>query len=104
MNRADIAPAQALRPWQFLYFLPLPHGHGSLRPTFGTSRRTGTAAASIASLTTSDLDCGGAALDCEKALPEVSSGALNCRGSARRKFSNAASELAERNTFAAISL
>ena len=20
--------------WQFLYFLPLPHGHGSLRPTF----------------------------------------------------------------------
>src|SRR5205823_1369826 len=24
----------------FLYFLPLPHGHGSLRPTFGSSRRT----------------------------------------------------------------
>ena len=22
-------------PWHFLYFLPLPHGHGSLRPTFG---------------------------------------------------------------------
>jgi hypothetical protein len=22
------------RPWHFLYFLPLPHGHGSLRPTF----------------------------------------------------------------------
>ena len=21
-------------PQQFLYFLPLPHGHGSLRPTF----------------------------------------------------------------------
>src|SRR3954468_20765049 len=27
-------------PWHFLYFLPLPHGHGSLRPTFGWSRRT----------------------------------------------------------------
>src|SRR6266853_6590018 len=27
-------------PWHFLYFLPLPHGHGSLRPTFGSSRRT----------------------------------------------------------------
>jgi hypothetical protein len=22
-------------PWHCLYFLPLPHGHGSLRPTFG---------------------------------------------------------------------
>src|SRR4051794_23987696 len=21
-------------PWHFLYFLPLPHGHGSLRPVF----------------------------------------------------------------------
>ena len=27
-------------PWHFLYFLPLPHGHGSLRPTFGAWRRT----------------------------------------------------------------
>src|SRR4051812_25947954 len=27
-------------PWHFLYFLPLPHGHGSLRPTFGSSRFT----------------------------------------------------------------
>src|SRR6185503_3540651 len=27
-------------PWHFLYFFPLPHGHGSLRPTFGSSRRT----------------------------------------------------------------
>jgi hypothetical protein len=25
----------AATPWHFLYFLPLPHGHGSLRPTFG---------------------------------------------------------------------
>src|SRR5437763_3356737 len=30
----------AIRPQQFLYFFPLPHGHGSLRPTFGSSRRT----------------------------------------------------------------
>ena len=27
-------------PWQFLYFLPLPQGHGSLRPT-RFSARTG---------------------------------------------------------------
>src|SRR5215207_578203 len=26
-------------PWQFLNFFPLPHGQGSLRPTFGVSRR-----------------------------------------------------------------
>src|SRR4051812_4865672 len=25
-------------PWHFLYFLPLPQGQGSLRPTFGASR------------------------------------------------------------------
>ena len=30
----------AAAPWHFLYFFPLPHGHGSLRPTFGSSRRT----------------------------------------------------------------
>ena len=24
-------------PWQFLYFLPLPHGQGSLRPTLGSA-------------------------------------------------------------------
>ena len=27
---------QASLPWQFLYFLPLPQGQGSLRPTLGT--------------------------------------------------------------------
>ena len=27
--------------WQFLYFLPLPHGHGSLRPTFSVRLRIG---------------------------------------------------------------
>ena len=30
----------AAAPWHFLYFFPLPHGHGSFRPTFGSSRRT----------------------------------------------------------------
>ena len=28
-------------PWQFLYFLPLPQGQGSFRPTFGLARRYG---------------------------------------------------------------
>src|SRR5690606_28201668 len=27
-------------PWHFLYFLPLPQGQRSFRPTFGSSRRT----------------------------------------------------------------
>src|SRR5947207_2388626 len=27
-------------PWHFLYFFPEPHGHGSLRPTFGSLRMT----------------------------------------------------------------
>jgi hypothetical protein len=31
----------AIRPQQFLNFFPLPQGHGSLRPTFGTSRWMG---------------------------------------------------------------
>ena len=26
-------------PWHFLYFLPEPHGHGSLRPTLSPVRR-----------------------------------------------------------------
>src|SRR5437879_8442251 len=32
---------QAVRPQQFLYFFPLPHGHGSFRPTLGKERRRG---------------------------------------------------------------
>ena len=28
-------------PWQFLYFFPLPHGQGSLRPTFFSRLRIG---------------------------------------------------------------
>src|SRR5262245_908193 len=31
----------ACRMWQFLYFLPLPHGQGSLRPTFSPRLRIG---------------------------------------------------------------
>src|SRR2546423_15671711 len=34
-----MTPPHAAAPWHFLYFFPLPHGHGSLRPTFGSSRR-----------------------------------------------------------------
>src|SRR5271170_3588786 len=29
-------------PWHFLYFLPDPHGHGSLRPTLSPVRRWAT--------------------------------------------------------------
>ncbi len=32
--RAAIPFLGPLAPWQFLYFLPLPHGHGSLRAGF----------------------------------------------------------------------
>jgi hypothetical protein len=31
----------ATLPQQFLYFFPLPQGHGSFRPTFGIERRIG---------------------------------------------------------------
>ncbi len=36
MKRYSTLPNVAL-----LNFLPLPHGHGSFRPTFGPSKRTG---------------------------------------------------------------
>ena len=36
---ATVTP-QVICPWQCLYFLPLPQGHGSLRPTLGSSRTT----------------------------------------------------------------
>src|SRR5690606_4125974 len=32
-----LSAAQVNLPWQCLYFLPLPHGQGSLRPTLGTA-------------------------------------------------------------------
>jgi hypothetical protein len=37
-----VAPCYSMfsfAPWHFLYFLPLPHGQGSLRPTLGCSSR-----------------------------------------------------------------
>src|SRR5216683_5936585 len=36
-NKTPAAVVQAA-PWHFLYFLPEPHGHGSLRPTLGSLR------------------------------------------------------------------
>ena len=50
-----VADCKVHRPQHCLYFLPLPQGQGSLRPTFGPVR-TGlafSAAAAAASLTTS---------------------------------------------------
>ena len=42
MNGLCLTPIKgthhALRPWQFLYFSPLPQGHGSLRPTVFSAR------------------------------------------------------------------
>lgn len=35
-------------PWHFLYFFPLPHGHGSFRPTRSRSRATGTLPPAVA--------------------------------------------------------
>ena len=45
-QKAGLPPGRSLsytavRPWHFLNFLPLPHGHGSLRPTFPSVLRTG---------------------------------------------------------------
>jgi hypothetical protein len=34
LNHYDAASYPPALPWQCLYFLPLPQGHGSLRPTF----------------------------------------------------------------------
>jgi hypothetical protein len=39
-RRCVSAVHHAATPWHFLYFLPLPQGHGSFRPTLGSSRRT----------------------------------------------------------------
>src|SRR5688572_29049942 len=37
---SSMSQAPGVAPWHFLYFLPLPHGQGSFRPTFGSSRLT----------------------------------------------------------------
>src|ERR1017187_2364780 len=93
---SDVPPASDFwqrgcnyRPQQCLYFLPLPQGQGSLRPTFGPVRLglgLSLESWSAASLTTSlglDLSLGGS----PKAL--VGSCLVSC-GILRRKFSNAA--------------
>jgi hypothetical protein len=41
MTNAAPPASDSFTPWHFLYFFPLPHGHGSLRPTFGPARTTG---------------------------------------------------------------
>src|SRR5215472_3594874 len=41
LRRRSATVYYATRPQQFLYFFPLPQGHGSLRPTFGIERRIG---------------------------------------------------------------
>src|SRR5262249_4243423 len=46
----------AAAPWHFLYFFPLPHGQGSLRPTFGSSRGT---VMGLASSPPTRAGCGG---------------------------------------------
>ena len=46
-------------PWHFLYFFPLPQGQGSLRPTFGSSRRTVFTAASSPPTRGGCLSCAG---------------------------------------------
>ena len=40
VRQASHAPRRQFVPWHFLYFLPLPQGQGSLRPTFLPSRLT----------------------------------------------------------------
>src|SRR5262245_36967820 len=60
-GKAPLWIDHASRPWHFLYFLPEPHGHGSLRPTLASATkvpwrspgRRPDSAASNASITTS---------------------------------------------------
>ena len=35
MNTRGLLTSTGLFKWQFLYFFPLPHEHGSLRPNLG---------------------------------------------------------------------
>ncbi|KAG1422946.1 hypothetical protein G6F57_023519 [Rhizopus arrhizus] len=46
MQHGVLSLDQTSLPWHCLYFLPLPHGHGSLRTTFGNALRTGCAPSS----------------------------------------------------------
>ena len=48
---------QASFPWQALYFLPLPQGQGSLRPTFGTGASDSSPASASCETLPSSLGC-----------------------------------------------
>src|SRR6266568_7589634 len=83
----------ATRPQQFLYFFPLPHGQGSLRPTFGNSRRTGARSSFISPSplppAIAIAGCGrGACCGAGDSGEGACSFSRNC-GSVARKFSNA---------------
>src|SRR5687767_14374337 len=89
-------------PWHFLYFLPLPHGHGSLRPTLGSSRRMVLMTSSPparAGVGLADADGeGGAAALCRAIPPNAglasAPGLLVIIGAARRGAGRNASSLA----------
>src|SRR5438270_11830952 len=53
---APAGPA-CCRMWQFLYFLPLPHGHGSLRPTRSPRLRIGSGFFSVCWLLAMAASC-----------------------------------------------
>src|SRR5207245_3253508 len=88
----EFAPAHApdstrssIGMWHFLYFFPLPHGHGSLRPTRGPDR-TGTTRAGSASRSAAAPSPAPAA-GCERpaqALPASACCATIWRGRGRR--------------------
>src|SRR5262249_53690719 len=85
----------AVRPQQFLYFFPLPQGHGSLRPTFGNERRIGRSIDTPPSPSPSPPTAAIAPTGWRMRAPAVAVGAggassrrRNC-GNVARKFSNA---------------
>ena len=55
---------QAILPWQCLYFLPEPQGHGSLRPTLSPSRTKGLAWSSLSAAGASSLPNAESASSC----------------------------------------
>src|SRR5215472_19206681 len=87
----------AILPQQFLYFFPLPHGHGSLRPTLGNDRRIGRSieTSPAPSPSPSPPTAAIAPTGCRIRVSAVAVGAVgpssrrrNC-GRVARKFSNA---------------
>src|SRR5205814_6644833 len=82
----------AIRPQQFLYFFPLPHGHGSLRPTFGNSRRNdGNSICGSPEDDAVTVPVGGRSIFTTMFFPGADglSGCSKCCGSAARTCSNA---------------